>query len=97
MARTDTVTIPSDTWTQLTNADATAVTFQVKRGTIHLVVTAGATPPTDFDNAVRYTEGQGEVAIPLADLAPGTADGTRVYVHSNAASADVYVSHADAA
>jgi hypothetical protein len=97
MARTDTITIPADDWTQLTNADTTAVTFQVKRGTVSLVVTVGAVEPTDFDNAIRYTEGQGEVAIPLADLAPGTDGGTRVYAHSNAASADIYFSHADAA
>ena len=94
MARSDTITIPKDAWTQLTNSDATAVTFQVKRGTVQLVAVVGATPPTDFNRTVTYRIGQGEVAIPLASLAPGTAGANRVYAHPGPDSADIFISHA---
>ncbi len=94
MARTDTLTIPANQWLQLTNSDATAVTFQVKGGTVHLVATVGATPPADFDNALIYRAGQGEANIPLADLAPGTAGANRVYGYADQGKAEIYISHA---
>ena len=94
MARTNVITIPKDTWTQLTNADATAVTFQVKRGTVQIAAVAGAVEPTNFDKAIEYRRGQGEAAIPLASLAPGTAGANRIYAHPGPDSADIYFSHA---
>jgi len=93
MARTDTVTLSDTTWTELTNANATEVTFQVKAGAAYLVVTVGATPPSDLDNAMAYSAGQGEAAIALADLAPGTSGGNRLYALANGY-ATVYISHA---
>lgn len=93
MARTDTVSVPQS-WTQLTNSDATAVTFQVKAGPVYLVATVGASAPADFDNAVLYDVGQGEVAVTLANLAPGTAGANRLYAHAAGPSASVYISHA---
>lgn len=94
MARTNVITLPKDSWTQLTNSDATAVTFQVRRGTVQIAAVVGAVAPTDFDKAVEYRKGQGEAAIPLASLAPGTAGANRVYAHPGPDSAEVYISHA---
>jgi hypothetical protein len=96
MARTDTVTIAANTWTQLTNANTTAVTFQVKRGTVEMVATFGETPPADFDNALTYRAPQGEMLVPLAELAPGTAGANRLYAYSQGEAATIYISHADA-
>jgi hypothetical protein len=92
MARTDTVTVPAEDWIQLTNGDTTAVTFQVKSGAIYLVATVGAVEPTNLDNAVYYSERQGEIALALADLAPGTAGANRLYAWGASAS-DVLISH----
>lgn len=87
------VAIPADTWTQLTNANATAITFQVKTGPIEIAVAVGAVAPSDFDDAITYYEGQGELLVPLASLAPGIA-GTRVYAYSAGQAGAVWVSHA---
>lgn len=92
MARTDTLTVPQS-WTQLTNADATDVTVQVKSGSVYLVATVGATPPADFDNAVLFEVGPVE-KFSLADLAPGTASATRIYAHAASPLCSVYISHA---
>lgn len=92
MARTDTLTVPQ-AWTQLTNSDATKLTFQVKSGAVYIVATAGAVAPTDFDNALLYDVGQGEVAVQPLDLAPGTAGANRLYAHAAAPTAVVYISH----
>ncbi len=94
MARTETLNLPRDQWTEITNANATAITFQVKSGTIFLAAVVGAVPPTSFTGAVQYRAGQGELALPLASLAPGTAGANRVYAYPQAAPAEVYVSHA---
>ena len=94
MARTDTVSVPANAWTQLTNSDATAVTFQVKSGAVYLVATVGATPPADLDNALLYYAGQGEVALAMADLAPGTAGANRLYAWGAVPSSNIYISHA---
>jgi len=92
MARTDTVVVPKEGWLQLTNSDATTVTFQVKSGSVYLVATVGAVQPSDLDNAVYYSAGQGEIAIALADLAPGTAGANRLYAWGADASS-VLISH----
>lgn len=95
MARTDTLTVPQGTWLQLTNADATAVTFQVKSGAVYIATTVGAVAPTDLDNALYYIAGQGEAAIAMVDLAPGTAGANRLYAWGDASiSSSVYISHA---
>lgn len=94
MARTDSLNVPGGSWLQLTNSDATTVTFQIKSGAVYLVATVGAVTPADLDNAVYYSVGQGEVAISLADLAPGTAGANRLYAWGDQTiSSTVYISH----
>lgn len=93
MAQNTDIVLAIGAWTQLTNADVTAITFQNKSGGFILVKgTIGATAPTDDDGAVRYNPGQGERNVSLSDLFPGIS-ATRVYAYTDAG-AEVMVSHA---
>jgi hypothetical protein len=93
MAQNTDVVLPIATWTQLTDADVTAITFQNKSSNYILVKgTVGASAPTDDDGAVRYNPGQGERNVSLSDLFPGVA-ATRVYAYAPTG-AKVMVSHA---
>lgn len=87
-----TVSIPANTWTQLTTADATKATWYVKKGPVEIVATVGAVAPTDFAEAITYQQGQGEAGMPLADYAPDKA-ATRMYGYSSGAAAAVHFSH----
>ena len=93
MARNTDIPLPTATWTQLTDADVTSITFQNKSGDYILVKgTVGASAPSDDDGAVRYNPGQGERNVSLSDLFPGVA-ATRVYAYAPTG-AEVMVSHA---
>lgn len=93
MAQNTDVVLPIATWTQLTDADVTSITFQNKSGAYILVKgTTGATAPTDDDGAIRYNPGQGELNTALSDLFPGIA-AVRVYAYAPNG-AEVLVSHA---
>jgi len=93
MARNTDIPLPTATWTQLTDADVTSITFQNKSGDYILVKgTVGASAPSDDDGSVRYNPGQGERNVSLSDLFPGVA-ATRVYAYAPTG-AEVMVSHA---
>ena len=93
MAQNTDIPLPTATWTQLTDADVTSITFQNKSGDYILVKgTVGASAPSDDDGAVRYNPGQGERNVSLSDLFPGVA-ATRVYAYAPNG-AEVMVSHA---
>ncbi len=62
-----TVTCPANTWTQLTNADVTRITFQALRGDVYIRFTTDATEPTESDGLL-YTEGSGVTNKPLTEL-----------------------------
>lgn len=93
MAQNTTVSIPEKTWTQLTDADVTAITFQNKSG-YHILVkgTTSASAPTDLDGAIRYNPGQGELNTALSDMFPGIS-AVRLYAYAPEG-ASVMVSHA---
>lgn len=94
MAQNTDIVLPIATWTQLTDADVSAITFQNKSGNYILVKgTATASAPSDDDGAVRYNPGQGERNATLSDLFPGVASVARVYAYSPTG-AEVMVSHA---
>jgi len=95
MAQNTTYQLAPATWTLLTNSDITALTFQVQRATREVLfrATVGATPPTVLTDTLKYEDGEGEAAITLAEMFPGIAGATRVYVYSEN-SAFVFVSHA---
>jgi len=88
------VTITTE-WTQLTTANATAITFQnLNAATVYVQATVGATPPAANTVGLMYGPGMGEIAVPLSDLAPGIA-ATRVYARiESVASGRMWVSHA---
>jgi len=100
MARHDTLTIPPQTWTQLTNADADAVRVQSRSGQVFLQATAGATAPASahsgfggallFDYADTIT-----AALVLADAFPGVTGANRLWAWCEG-QCTLSVSHADA-
>ena len=94
MAQNTTITLTAGAWTQLTDADATNITFQ-NRGQHHIFVAGAtdATAPTDFSGAIRYNPGQGERNVAIADVFLGLTTPDRLYAYSDHA-VDVFVSHA---
>jgi hypothetical protein len=81
-------------WTQLTSADTTALTFQ-NRGISNIFVkaTAGATPPTSLDGAIVYGSERGETSnVTLANLFPGVSGANRLYAIREFGSGPVAVS-----
>lgn len=94
MAQNTVKTLTADTWTQLTDADVTALTFMVRQGTqVYIAGTVGAVAPSDLNSAIPYAGGQGERNASLSDLFPGIA-ATRVYAYPIDEPAQVFVSHA---
>ena len=93
MAQNTNISVPAATWTQLTDADVTAITFQNKSGNFILVKgTTSASAPTDLDGAIRYNPGQGELNTALSDMFPGIS-AVRLYAYAPEG-ASVMVSHA---
>lgn len=94
MAQNTVVTLPAQTWTQLTDADVSAITFQ-NRSPYHIFIAGAtdATAPTNFTGAIRYNPGQGERNVTLADLFLGLTSPDRVYAYCEHP-AQVFVSHA---
>lgn len=89
-----TVTVPANTWTQITSSDVSAITFQnLGTGGLAVLATVGATPPTSRSGSVEYPSMFGEANKSLGDLFPGILGANRVYVLS-ASGGEVMVSHA---
>lgn len=91
-ARNTQVTIPRLTWTELTDSDVSAITFQCQGASVLVVGTTGSAPAAASRDGIRYRKGQGERNAALSDLFPGVS-ATRVFARSTIASA-VFVSHA---
>lgn len=83
MTQTTTITVPADTWTELTDADATALRFVNEGpGTLYVKVTT-ASAPSDKTGAIPYRPGSGATtAETIAILFPGTTGGDRVWAYS---------------
>lgn len=93
MAQNTSIQIPRYEWTQITDADVAAITFQnVGGNSIAIKGTVDATAPTNADGALRYHQGRGERNVSLADLFPGIA-AVRLWAYSEGGS-HVAVSHA---
>lgn len=95
MAQNTTITVPPRTWTQLTNADATAITIQVQSTVNPIFVkgTVGAVPPTSFLGCLQLNPPDQFVNQTLAHFFPGVAGVTRLYAYSEQ-EAQVFISHA---
>ena len=95
MPQNATVTVPAGTWTQITNANVTALRVQNLNGfPIKIKATAGAVAPTDAAGAITLLPHAAIAAdLTLAQLFPGVSGANRVYAFSDAP-ALVSVSHA---
>jgi len=93
-ARTTTITVPRNTWTQLTDNDVASITFQIlSRDLVMIKATTDTTAPTTSAGAVAYQQGQGERNVAMADLFPGLSGADRLWAFSQNDS-EVMVSHA---
>lgn len=63
-----TLSVPKGSWVQLTNADATIVTFQCQSGRVFIRGTADTTEPAEDAGGRIYDQGQGEHQASLAAL-----------------------------
>jgi hypothetical protein len=95
MPQNTTIALPQRVWTQLTDANVTAITFQNLGATAEIFVkaTANTTAPTDQTGAMRYGPGQGERNVLLADLFPGVTGAARLWAYAPSG-VSVLVSHA---
>ena len=72
------VNCAADAWTQLTNADATTITFQVVSGSVKVRATTDGTAPSDGAAGFEYHADpanyarDGELRILISDLASAT-------------------------
>jgi hypothetical protein len=84
------------TWTMLTDADATAVTFQNSGGATMLVeATAGTTAPATTAGAYSYAPGEGEASnVTLAVLFPGVSGANRLWAYGRDDTTSCEISHA---
>lgn len=92
------VTCAAGTWTQLTNGDVTAITFQAQEGDVHIRFTTDETTPTEaFGMVYGMTPGnrQGELNKAISELTK-LSGADRVWAKPLDASraAIVYVDHA---
>jgi hypothetical protein len=94
MAQNTTINVPAATWTILTDADVSAITFQnVGSDAVLIKGTTSASAPTDDTGSIRYMPGQGERNVSMGDLFPGLSGADRVYAYATNGGR-VMVSHA---
>ena len=91
MPRNATVSIPNQSWTELTANDITEITFAVLGNECIVMATTGAAP-TVIDG-IEYRRGEGEAKRALADLFPGVSGADRLWCYSLFGT-QVFVSHA---
>jgi hypothetical protein len=94
------INCPPGVWTELTNSDATAITFQVTSGAVKIRCTTGSAPSALTDAGFEYradpedSDKQGEVNMAIVDLSTA-AGADRVFATPiNGRRAKVVVSHA---
>ncbi len=94
MAQNLNIALPKETWTLLTDANITSLTFQnIGQEDIIVMGTTGTTAPTDTNDGIRYLPGFGEANKSLSDLFPGIT-AVRVYAYAVAVAGGAFVSHA---
>lgn len=95
MAQLATVSADAATWTPITNADATAITFQNQAGhNMLLKGTTDDTAPTTTAGAIIYAPFAGEKLVTVTDLFPEPSGVDRLWVYFPAGPGAVMVSHA---
>ena len=93
MARNTDVAVVPGSWTQVTDADVTAITLQVRGAPVRVKATVGAVAPTTDVGAFLLEGGEGLSGY-LADYWRGVAGANRVYAKAQNFASTVAVSHA---
>lgn len=88
----ETIECPVGVWTQLTNDDVTAITFQVISGACYIRYTTDETPPGG-SVGMLYGTNQGEQNANLSDLV-NLSGAARVWARGAGVSAQLLVDHA---
>lgn len=87
--------VPPTVWSQLTDANVTAITFQnVGAAPVLVTATNGAAEPDAAAGGLAYAPTEGEVNRSLAELFPGVSGANRVWARSVNGTQQVFVSHA---
>jgi hypothetical protein len=74
---------PTINWVQLTEGDATAVTFQnVGYNTVYVKATVSISPPTDTEGALEFPQASQAVFYSLAEMFPGIAGAKRLWAYA---------------
>lgn len=87
------VSCPKSTWTQITNSDVTAITFQVRGGAVQIRFTTDDTEPGAGEKGLIYGPGEGQVMKEMADVT-ALSGAARVWARPCAADSEVFVDHA---
>jgi hypothetical protein len=89
------IALPKETWTQLSNANITALTVQnIGTDNIRIMGTVGAVAPIDIDDGILLKPGERiNSSVSLAVLFPGVA-ATRIYAYAVGVAGGAFVSHA---
>lgn len=94
MAQNTSIDVARETWTQITDADVTTITFQNVGGhALFIAPTTNTTAPTTTNGAILYQPGTGERNVAMTDLFPGLAGAVRVWAFGTDGGR-VMVSHA---
>lgn len=94
MPQQNTISVPAEAWTLLTDADVTNVTFLVRSNApVYIMATNGVGAPSGLTGAIPYHSGQGERNVAVADLFPGVTSANRLYAWC-ARGANVVIGHA---
>ena len=96
MPQNTTLALPIATWTQLTDADISAIRVQIiTGGPVQLMATVGAVPPGSAAGAITLS-GTAILSanLLLAELWPGVAGANRVYAYTGSGGTTVSLSHA---
>jgi len=95
------ITCPPGTWTELTNSDATQITFQVVTGSVKIRATSGPAPAALSDVGYIYharpvdSQGEaGELRIAMSDLSATLSSGRLFATPVNGRTAKVIIDHA---
>lgn len=92
-ARNTTVSVGS-TYTQLTDNNVTAISFQNRNGAILEVVAVASGTPAETVRGCFYGEREGEDNLTLADRWLGVTSPARVWARFVGSTGEVWVSHA---
>ena len=83
MPQNTTITYPANIWTQVTNADITAIRVQNQSVfTVKLQATSDSTAPSNLNGVIELAGGETLAAdLTIAQLFPGVTSAVRLWVY----------------